>query len=742
MSYTPPTPDSESPDWLPQSWSGLPQLFRTLLRAQGLAFDPALASRAWTELERDGNPVERLQPLDALREVGERLGVRIKTGEMPLSAIVAAASDGIAMATLYGNADTLRWLVLLGSKGRKLRVATPSGEVLLTRRQLQSELNLVDAQANLPSISAQAGLAIQSEIGNPHAEVHRDSDSHAAHVSPVGRLYQFLRPESGDIGIVAVFAAVVGLLALATPLAVEALINTVAFGRLLQPIVVICLMLLVFLGFAAALRILQVYVAELIQRRLFLRVVADLSYRLPRVDQTALDAQHGPELLNRFFEVVTLQKSAALLVLDGVAIVLQTFIGMAVLVSYDTLFLGFDLFLLASLAFVTFALGHGGFRTALAESRAKYAVGAWLQQIATATNTFKSTGGPAKAVERADHLAHDYLVARRQHFRVLLRQSIFALALQAISGSLVLGLGGWLVIQGQLTLGQLVAAELIVAIIVGSFAKLGKQLESFYDLLTAVDKLGHLTDLPIERQTGVNLKRGPEGLAVQVRKMSLALAPHASPTPNHLNFSLETGDCVAVTGPPGSGKSLLVDILYGTRQPGHGHVTIEDFDLRTIQPRALRESVAMVRGVELFAGTIIDNLHMDRRDVGNRDVQLALHAVGLFEELMALPDGLETFIQPSGTPLSGSQVSRLMLARALAARPRLLLIDGLLDSLPDECLSTAMQAIQALRPTCTVMIVTGHKAVCAMCPRTIVLGDGLAGLDASGGYPHDPASRT
>ena len=258
-------------------------------------------------------------------------------------------------------------------------------------------------------------------------------------------------------------------------------------------------MLFTFLTFAAALRGLLSYVVEILQRRLFVRLVADLAYRLPRVRGTAFDGMHAPELVNRFFEIVTVQKAASSLLLDAVSIILQTFVGMAVLAFYHPFLLGFDLVLLMLIAFITFGLGRGAVKTAVNESIAKYAVGAWLEELVRHPTAFKLHSGHQFALDRSDRLTVDYLDARKKHYRIVLRQLLFALGLQATVATALLGLGGWLVIQGQLTLGQLVAAELIVTVIVGSFAKMGKHLESFYDLLASMDKLGHLFDLPTER---------------------------------------------------------------------------------------------------------------------------------------------------------------------------------------------------------------------------------------------------
>jgi ABC-type bacteriocin/lantibiotic exporter with double-glycine peptidase domain len=140
-------------------------------------------------------------------------------------------------------------------------------------------------------------------------------------MSPLRRLIGLIRPEGTDIRVVVAFAVGVGVLSLATPLAVEALVSTVAMNLLMQQLVILSLVLFVCLALAAAMRALQTLVVEAIQQRLFVRVTSDLAYRLPRVRADAFDREYGPELVNRFFDVLTVQKVGALLLLDGIAIV-------------------------------------------------------------------------------------------------------------------------------------------------------------------------------------------------------------------------------------------------------------------------------------------------------------------------------------------------------------------------------------------------------------------------------------
>ncbi|MCA9053013.1 MAG: ABC transporter ATP-binding protein, partial [Planctomycetaceae bacterium] len=354
------------------------------------------------------------------------------------------------------------------------------------------------------------------------------SHDHDHHLTPLARCWALLKPEAGDIWIILLFALVAGVLAMATPLAIEALVSTVTFGRLLQPIVVLSLMLLAFLAFQASIRGMQTYVVEIIQRRLFARIVGDLAYRLPRADLESMHGHPGRELVNRFFDVVTVQKITAQLLLDGVSVVLNTLIGMTVLGFYHPWLLGFDVVLLAMIAFAILVLGRGAVKSSIEESKCKYRMAAWLEDLAGSPIAFRHDGGAQFAMERANRLTFEYLSERRRHFRILMRQIIFALGLQAMASTALLGLGGWLVIDGQLTLGQLVAAELIVTMIVGSFAKLGKHMESYYDLMASVDKLGYLFDIPMERHTGLMSfsKHGPA--SVEVCELQYSTSGHAA----------------------------------------------------------------------------------------------------------------------------------------------------------------------------------------------------------------------
>ncbi len=566
------------------------------------------------------------------------------------------------------------------------------------------------------------------------------ADAHHEHLSPLRRLLGILRPELPDIGTLLIFSFVTGILYLSVPLAVDAVVNNIAFGGQLgvyrQALFIVGVALFGVLGLLAAVRAVQHYVVEIIQRRLFVRLGADLAFRLPRVRLSALDNVHGPELVNRFFDVVTVQKSSALILLDGINLLLSTVIGLLVLGFYHPSLLAFSLALLLLLLLIIFPGGRGAVATSIRESAAKYEMAAWLEQLAESPVVFKAAGGAALAMEKADLLCRRYLDRRHRHFRILMRQIIGLLSLQALASSALLLIGGFLVLAGELTLGQLVAAELIVTAIVASIAKLGKQFESWYDALTATDKLGHLVDLPIEREGGEVPAESAQAMDLAVDRLVMAgLGGHGDT--QALSFRAEPGFRLALTGPEGCGASRFIDVAYGLREPRDGHLNVDRLDLRHWDLAALRRQVALIRGPELVAGTVADNIRLGRMHLGLDVVTDALRGVGLLDDILHMSGGLQHPLLMGGRPLTSGQALRLAVARALVGKPRLILIDRVLDGIEPGLLEQLCAALFPPHRPWTVIVVTRDPAVARRCDRTVNLGPSLPVATQGETHGHD-----
>ncbi len=545
------------------------------------------------------------------------------------------------------------------------------------------------------------------------------TDHHASPESTRLHLRRLLSLESKDIWAVVAFSIGAGLMALATPVAVQSLVNTIAFGMLLQPLVVLVLILLGCLTLNNVLIGFQIYVVEMMQRRIFVRLVGDIAGRLRKASLEAFDNGNAPELVNRFFDVITVQKSGANLLLDGLAYGLQTLIGMLLLAFYHPILLAFDLLLVLSILFIFFILGKRGVETAIEESRCKYAVAAWLEDLARNATLVKWANGQRFVAETTDRLARDYLLAAGQHFSIVMRQQIGILVLHTLANTALLGLGGWMVIERQLTLGQLIAAELIVSAMLAGLSRLGKSLMSYYELMAGMNKLGLLLELPVESHRGETRvpPTGPATLAI--RQLGYHYArEHAAPSGiAESSLRLEGRHRVAVVGPSGSGRGTLLELIMGLRQPTSGTVLIDGYDLRDLRLDAARDTMALVKGHEIIEGTVLDNIRMGRTEIGIETIRDTLAGLELTDTIMALPDGLNTQLNYLGMPLPPEQVRRLMLVRAIVGQPRLLLIHETLDFL-DNVVSANVIA-WVLRPDApwTAIVATQNPEVILHCDR-------------------------
>ncbi len=322
-----------------------------------------------------------------------------------------------------------------------------------------------------------------------------------------------------------------------------------------------------------------------------------------------------------------------------------------------------------------------------------------------------------------------YLTARRAHFRVLFRQHVGALALQVVLGALLVVVGGLLVMNKQLTLGQLVAAQLIVSGVLVGFSKVGKQLEALYDMLAALDKLELLTELPREVGGKGLLPRGPtdgpspSGAALTFREVTLR---HGERTfLDSCNLHVNPGEHLCILGKNGVGKSHVAEMIYGLRPASSGFVELDGETQHTVSKRAWRRDVALVTRGEIFRGTLLENLLVDPDGEDARAAaQEVLRRVALWERVKDLPEGLDTPLSPRGPELSAGEAVKLVVARALLADPRLVVVDEAVDDIDDDARTAVIDALFHFGRRRTVILITQDAAVAARASRVLRLSEG------------------
>ena len=686
------------------------QTLRLLARLAALLGRELEASRAVAAMDL----VDSDDPLELACAGAAAIGVRVEPRRLAVSDAVWIAGDMLPV--VAWSASQQRWLAFTGHgffSARCWSSAEPDSEArTMSRAALRAALGGEER--------ADMGLVLAERL---HEHAHGAHGAEHHHMSPIRRRVSLMRPERKELWTITVFSAITGLLYLALPLAINGFVSNLSFGArsgpFLQALVAIAVVLFVCLTVAGALRAIQHVVSEVIQRRIFVRLASDLSHRLPAMDLDALRGVHAPELVNRFLDVVTVQKSASMLLLTGINLVLNAAIGMTVLAFYHPFLLAFALLLLAAIAGIVFVFGRGAVPTSIRESVRKYQVVDWFEELARHPRMFKGPGGFELARDRADDLVRGYLEARGQHFRVLLRQISGLLALEVAAGTLLLGVGGWLVLNQQLTLGQLVAAEIIVSAIVASIAKLGKQFEAWYDAVAAVDKLGYLIDIPLDRVGGERVR--VEG-AMSVRALDLGYQREGSARAfGGVRLDLVAGDRVAVVGSRGSGTSTLLEVIAGFRDASEGSVEVNGQDVRAWDLASLHASAMLLREGDLIAGTVADNLRLGLRGVTIAQMQEAIDLVGLGEVVRSMPEGLETRLVTGGLPLAGRRRIRLLVARALVARPKLLLVDELLDGLDDATTDELLSVLVAAQRPWTLLVATRDPGVAERVGRRIDL---------------------
>lgn len=692
------------------------------------------------ELERrlaQTRPDEGAQPIDGrewLARAAQDQGLRTQRVDGPLAAAFQQLEMGqLVAAELQHRSGASHWIGLLEADGALLTVTRYGAgiadhEVELARDEFEREYPQV------ASTVAWVALDLATPNAGASAQGHGRGDLHGGHghgPGPWRRLLRLLRPDRGEIASVAIFAVAIGVLQLSTPIAVQAMVNFVAMGGAIPPVIVVAGMLLLGLVLAGALSATQVWIVEFVQRRLFVRMVADLAARLPRVSEGA--PGYGPELVNRFLEVATVQKLGATILLEGVALILSLLVGLVLLAFYHPLLLAFDIALLVLVAIVILVPMRWAIRTAIAESKVKYETVAWLQELARNPRTFKTPGAQAWVYERTDRLAAEYVARRKDHFRAIFSQTLGALGLRAIASTSLLALGGWLVIQGELSLGQLVAAEIVVSVVVDATAKLDKHLEKFYVVMAATDKLGYLLDLPLEGRTGEHHAPAPDARGVSLSMRSVSVERAGRSLFSGLSLELPAGGSLCVQGPAGVGKSTLVQLLWALRAPTSGSVQVDHRDVRELSTETLRSLVGIVTGQEFLEASVRDNVRLGRASVGDDDVRAALATIELLEDVSSLPAGLDTELDGAGHPLSESQSRRLLLARAIAARPSLLVVDEFLDSLPRERRLALLERLLDPARRWTLVVVSDDPEVAQRCTHVLHLPEARVERNASAG---------
>jgi ABC-type bacteriocin/lantibiotic exporter with double-glycine peptidase domain len=539
------------------------------------------------------------------------------------------------------------------------------------------------------------------------------------------KLFRLLRLDGKEITALYLLSILSGLIQLSLPLGIQAIINfaIVATGRKQLPASMWVLILLVVLGvlFTGMLKINQMKIVEKIQQKIFTRFSFEFSYRIPKLNVKSIDQFHLPELVNRFFDIPTLQKSLAKLLLDIPTAVIQLCFGLILLAFYNSVFIVFGIILLVVLYLILYISSPKGFEASLEESNYKYDLGGWVQEIARGIKTFKFFNSFNLHLEKTNHLLEGYLHSRNRHFQILKLQYWSLVVFKILITAAMLIVGGILLIRQEINIGQFIAAEIIILTIMNAVEKLIVSLETVYDLLTSVEKINKITEKPIDEEGSYEFVK-KQGIEIEAKNLSFGF--EKTPILKNISFLIKPGQKVAITGDGDSGKTVLLRMLTGVFQDFEGDLSFDQVPINNYNLNTLRNNIGIyMQKQDIFSASLWENITLGNKEVKEQDVLDTFKIVGLDNFYKSLSKGFDTHLEPTGKQLSSSSVQKLLIARSLLNQPALLLLDEPMKLIAADDKQYLKNYLFGLKDV-TIIFTTNDPALIAKCDMVIHLDKG------------------
>jgi ABC-type bacteriocin/lantibiotic exporter with double-glycine peptidase domain len=546
-------------------------------------------------------------------------------------------------------------------------------------------------------------------------------------LSPTERFWRLLKPDSQEIKNIYVYSIFYGLVNLSLPLGIQAIVNLIQAGQISTSWVVLIVFVVLGVGIIGILQIYQLRITENLQQRIFTRAAFEFSYRIPRTKMSELVKHYFPELANRFFDVMTLQKGVSKVLIDFSAASIQIIFGLILLSLYHPFFIVFSFILIALLITIFKATGRRGLMTSLEESKYKYKVAHWLQEIARTSITFKLAGNTSMPFDKTDKNVEGYLTAREKHFKVLIQQYSMLVFFKVLITAALLIVGGILVMDQHMNIGQFVAAEIIILMIMNAVEKLILNLEIIYDVLTSIEKIGQVTDLEMETISGVDVSKLKEakGLAISISGLSYCYPDENKDTIKKIDLEIAACETILLTGKNGSGKSTLLHLMAALLETEHGTLAFNNLPIGNIDLGGLRTITGnCFTQDQIFEGTILENISLGREGVSYNDVIWAVQNVALEEFVKSQPKGYETPLNPLGSKLPSNILYKILIARGIVHHPKLLLVEDVFGKFNRKDRQTILRFLTSKENGWTLILASSDSEYESYFDRKVILNDG------------------
>lgn len=545
-------------------------------------------------------------------------------------------------------------------------------------------------------------------------------------MTPAKRFFSLLKLDRRDVTQIFFYALFAGLISLSLPLGIQAIVNFIQSGRVSVSWITLVFFVVTGVGLVGLLSLMQLRITENLQQKIFVRSSFEFAYRLPKIKFDELYSNfYPPELANRFFDTLTIQKGVSKLLIDFSTALLQICFGIILLSFYHSFFIIFGI-LLIGLLYLIFKFSYvPGVQTSLYESKYKYKAADWLQEIARNNSSFRTNLNFNYALSKTDHIVNDYLNYREKHFGIIKRQFVQLIWFKIIITAGLLLIGGLLVLNQQMNIGQFVAAEIIILLVINSVEKIILGLESFYDVLTAVEKIGEVTDLDIEEESVAPKNINAQGFYITADSIRFRYPGAMKDSLKNISLTISAGEKILLKGNNGAGKTTLIRVLSGLLKPNSGTLQVTDSSLLKISNAEYNSKIGrIIQGETPFEGTILENITFNDPNILDEDLKWALDAVQLTSFIKSLPDGLNTKIFPEGKQLSSSNAQKILLARNIVHKPSVLFFEDPTDRMDQESAETLINFLSAPTNSWTVIISSANLQWERVATRQITMENG------------------
>ena len=543
-------------------------------------------------------------------------------------------------------------------------------------------------------------------------------------LSPWKRFIGLLELERKDIFQIFFYAIFNGFVALSLPLGIQAIINLIQGAQISTSWFILVILVTIGVVFSGALQLMQLRIIETIQQRIFIRASFELTYRFPKIKMNALRNEYPPELANRFFDTITIQKGLSKILIDVPSALLQIIFALILLSFYHPFFIIFG-FLLLVLIYIVFKFtAQKGLQTSLEESKIKYKVAHWIQEVARTLVSFKLSGNTNLALDKNDALVDSYITARNRHFRILVIQFIQMIGFKVFVTAGLLLIGGALVLNQEMNIGQFVAAEIIILLVIASVEKLITGLESFYDVLTSIEKLGQIVDKELESQEG-SKSTFKNGIHIELDAISYKVKNRKKAIIQNISLELSPKSRLLIQGESGSGKSSLLRLISGINSPTSGNIYINNLSLSSLHLNHYRSNLGLSLSDETpFEGSIRENLTFGNNTVANELIFEVLAVVGLTQFIKEQPNGLETVLYPEGKQMSYTIAKKIILARAIIKQPKVMILEDPLDQFNTKETNHIINYLTDPQRVWSLIVVSSNQEWVKKCSQVITLEKG------------------